>query len=153
MNFRQVFRLGVFVKGVDGILEAIGGVILFLVKPETIDRVLIFFTMSELVEDPKDIFANYLSNLVGNFSVSTQMFSAAYLMFYGIIKVVLVVSLLKNKQWAYPWAIIFLLTFITYQLYRFSHTLSGTLLVLTVIDILVVTLVWREYSIIKREAN
>ena len=36
------------------------------------------------------------------------------------VKVVLVVALLLNKLWAYPWMIVVLLMFIGYQLYRIA---------------------------------
>jgi uncharacterized membrane protein len=36
-----------------------------------------------------------------------------------VVKVFLVVALLRNKLWAYPWLIITLVVFIEYQLYRY----------------------------------
>ena len=61
------------------------------------------------------------------------------------MKVVLVVALLLNKQWAYPSMIIVLLIFIGYQLYRIALNPSAGLLALTVFDALIVVLTWREY--------
>jgi uncharacterized membrane protein len=33
-----------------------------------------------------------------------------------VVKVVLVTALLRNKLWAYPWSIVFLILFIAYQM-------------------------------------
>jgi uncharacterized membrane protein len=48
----------------------------------------------------------------------TTLFGAVYLLSHGIAKVVVVVLVLRNKLWAYPWLIGLLLAFIVYQLYR-----------------------------------
>jgi uncharacterized membrane protein len=64
---------------------------------------------------------------------------------HGAVKVVLVVALLLNKLWAYPWMIVVLLIFIGYQLYRIALHPSAGLVALTVFDGLIVLLTWREY--------
>jgi hypothetical protein len=63
-----------------------------------------------------------------------------------IVKGVLVVALLRNKLWAYPWMIAVLLLFIGYQAYRIALTPSAGLIALTVFDITIVALTVREYQ-------
>ena len=63
---------------------------------------------------------------------------------HGAVKIVLVIALLLNKLWAYPWMITVLLIFIGYQLYRIALS-SAALVVLTAFDVLIVTLTWLEY--------
>jgi uncharacterized membrane protein len=141
----QSFEAGVILKGIDGLLEIIGGALLLLVSPGTINRMIISLTQHELSEDPNDLLANYLINFAHNFSISTQLFGVIYLLSHGIIKIFLVVSLLKGKIWAFPTAIAFFTIFIIYQTYRYFLNYSVGLFFLTIFDILIVVLTWLEY--------
>jgi uncharacterized membrane protein len=73
------------------------------------------------------------------------LFGAIYLLSHGISKLVLVVLVLRNHLWAYPWLIALLLGFIGYQLYRLTVHASIGLIALTIFDALLVWLTWREY--------
>jgi uncharacterized membrane protein len=68
-----------------------------------------------------------------------------YLLSHGIIKIILVVALLQQRLWAYPWLIVFLSIFIVYQIYRLVLHLSLGLLALTLFDIFIVALTVLEY--------
>jgi uncharacterized membrane protein len=68
------------------------------------------------------------------------------LLVHGIVKVVLVLALLRNKLWAYPWLIGVLLIFIGYQVYRIVLSPALGLIALTGFDIVIVALTWREYQ-------
>jgi len=65
---------------------------------------------------------------------------------HGIVKVVLVLALLRNKLWAYPWLIGVLLIFIGYQVYRIVLSPTLGLIALTGFDIAIVALTRREYQ-------
>jgi len=77
---------------------------------------------------------------------SSVRFGAAYLISHGVVKIVLVTALLRNKLWAYPWMIAFLLAFIAYQVYRMTFAFSIGLLALTVFDVFVTWLTYLEYG-------
>ena len=62
-----------------------------------------------------------------------------------MVKVTLVIALLRNKLWAYPWMIAMLLAFIAYQVYLIVLGPSPALIALTIFDVLIVVLTWREY--------
>jgi uncharacterized membrane protein len=148
MSQRQVHRLfaaSVFIKGVDGVLETIGGILFMFVDPKALSSLVISLTAHELSEDPDDWFATTLRHLVHNLSSDTQLFVSVYLVAHGLIKIFLVAGLLREKLWAYPAALWFLGIFIFYQLYQFSHTYSLGLLALSAFDLLVAALVWLEY--------
>jgi uncharacterized membrane protein len=59
---------------------------------------------------------------------------------HGIVKVVLVLALLRNKLWAYPWLIGVLLIFIGYQAHRIVLSPTLGLIALTGIDVVIVAL-------------
>ena len=140
-----LFDIGVIAKGIDGTLEVLGGVLLFLVNPVQIHRLMRILTQHELSEDPRDVVAHYLLNSTRHLSSGTKEFAALYLLWHGAVKVGLVTGLLLKRHWAYPLAIFAFAAFVVYQLYRYSHTGSPTLLVLSAFDVVVIILTWLEY--------
>lgn len=140
----RTFLIAIILKGLDGILEVVGGLLLFVVSPATIDQLIRTLTQHELSQDPHDFIATHVLHAAGGLTGSFT-FPAAYLLSHGVVKVVLVTALLRNKLWAYPWMIVFLIAFIVYQLYRTTFAPSIGLVALTIFDVFVVWLTWREY--------
>lgn len=140
-----LFDIGAIGKGVDGVLEVIGGALLFVTPPVQIHGVVRFLTQHELSEDPHDLVATYLLNSTQDLAASAKVFAATYLLWHGIVKIALVTALLLRRQWAYPAAILAFFLFLLYQLFRYSHTRSPELLVLSVLDVLVIVLTCLEY--------
>jgi uncharacterized membrane protein len=141
----QTFEVGIILKGLDGVLEVIGGLLLLVVSPATIDRVVAGLTRHELSEDPHDLLATHLLKTAHGLTGSAVLFGAVYLLSHGVVKVILVAALLKNQLWAYPWMIGLLGVFIVYQLYRLSLQPSVGLAALTVFDAVIAWLTYREY--------
>ncbi len=140
-----LFDISVMTKGIDGTLEIIGGVLLFLLSPDQVHHIARLLTLHELREDPHDIIASYLLRSSQHLSAGAKMFGAMYLLWHGVVKVGLVTALLLRQRWAYPSAVVAFLLFLAYQLYRYSHTYSLELLALSVIDVLVIVFTWLEY--------
>src|SRR5436305_1407350 len=118
MSQQQVHRLfaaGVLIKGVDGVLETIGGILFMFVSPKALNSLVIFFTAHELSEDPDDWFATSLRHAFINLSSDTNFFVSAYLLAHRLVKVFLAAVLLRENLWAYPAAFCFLVIFILYQ--------------------------------------
>jgi uncharacterized membrane protein len=140
------FKVGLVLKGLDGILEVAGGIFLLFLSPQAIQHLARVLTAHELSEDPHDLIARYLLHTTAHLSHGTTLFGAIYLLSHGIAKIVLVALVLKDKLWAYPWLIGLLLAFIAYQLYRITAVyFSIGLTLLTVFDAFLVWLTWREY--------
>ncbi|HEV7185830.1 MAG TPA: DUF2127 domain-containing protein [Leifsonia sp.] len=143
----RVFFVSLILKGLDGVLELVGGVLLLFIKPDQIDAIVRALTQHELSEDPHDLIATTLRHWTGNLSTSASLFGAVYLLLHGLVKVVLVWAVLRDRLWAYPWMIGFLLVFIVYQGYELIVAFSWGLLLLTLFDIFIVLLTWREYGL------
>ncbi len=142
----DAFFVGIVLKGLDGVLEVLGGLILLLVSPAAINSLTQFLTQHELSEDPHDFLATHLLHAAGGLTGGSVRFGAAYLLSHGAVKIVLVAALLRNQLWAYPWMIVFLLAFIVYQVYRMILGPSLGLAGLTVFDAVVAWLTYREYQ-------
>ena len=143
----RIFAAGMWLKGIDGVLEIIGGLLLLIISPATLNRLVIISTQHELVEDPHDQIASALRQAATQFSANTQLFGSMYLIVHGLVKVGIVAGILRGYRWAYPAALGFLGLFIVYQLYRLSYHYSSGLLLLTLFDMVMVWLTWREYRI------
>jgi len=141
----RVFKLGIWIKGFDGALEVVGGVAFLLISNLRLSQVVIALTQHELVEDPHDWIATILRGAVVHLSSNTKLFGGVYLIAHGLVKLLLVVGLLRGRPWAYPAAIAFLCLFIAYQIYRLSYHYTYGLMLLTLFDIVIVALIWREY--------
>ena len=143
----RTFRVSLILKGLDGVLELIGGILLLLVTPKQIGDLARFLTQHELAQDPNDVVANSVLHMTSGLSVSASLFGAVYLLLHGLVKIVLVWAVLKNKLWAYPWMIAFLLAFIGYQTYRIFVAFSWGMVLLTAFDIFIVWITAREYRL------
>ena len=150
-SWHEFFELGIIIKGIDGILELAGGIVLFFISPDTINTVARFFIQGELSEDPKNFLANLLLHATQGL-IQTQIFASILLVVHGVIKIALVIALRRNKFWAYPTAIIIFGGFVFYQFYQLSVGYSLFLWVVTIIDIAVVGLIIHEYRYMRRRA-
>jgi uncharacterized membrane protein len=145
-----LFKISVIGKAIDGVLEVIGGVILFFVSPNQINVLLRRVTQHELSEDPHDLLAGLLVRSLQHVSSDTEVFAAFFLLWHGVVKVGLVVGLLRKYLWVYPTAIAAFGVFLAYQIYRYSHTGSVWLLALSILDVLVICLTGAEYKRLRR---
>lgn len=101
-----LFRIGVWLKGIDGALQIAIGIALFFIGPSFILRALTILTQDELVEDPHNIIASYALNSARHLSLGAEHFVAYYLLAHGILKALLVWGLLKDILWTYPISIV-----------------------------------------------
>ncbi len=146
----RLYVVGLWLKGVDGILEVLGGVLFLAVPAATLARIVAVLTQHELSEDPSDWVANHVRAFAGSFLGETKPLAGFYLLGHGGIKIILVWGgLLKGRTWAFPTALGVLGAFILYQSYRIVHRFSMVLLVLTIVDALVWLLIGREYGRMK----
>lgn len=141
-----LFLLSVWSKGIAGLVETIAGLLLLLIPQTGLNAFVIALTAPELAEDPTDRVATFLQRMVHDLSADTKLFVSGYLIIHGVIKVLLVFGLLGRRLWSYPVSLWFLGAFVAYQMYRFLFTHSLWLIALTVLDLIVAFLIWREYQ-------
>jgi len=141
----KIFELGILIKGIDGILQILGGILLMFFNQAKLNKILVMITQHELSQDPNDVVANYIFNLSKSFSLSAQHFGIIYLISHGLMKIILYLLLLNNKRGAYPIAIVSLIAFIFYQMYRYVIGNSVFMLILTLFDVVMLILTMIEY--------
>lgn len=142
-GLHEAFEITVVLKGIGALLETVLGLVLSY-SSSAVDLVRAL-AENELLDDPNDFLTTHFGSLL-NPTPETQHFGGLYLLSHGVVKLVLVGGLLRNKLWAYPASLAVFALFIVYQLVRYMRTHSIWLLLLTVLDLVVMWLIWHEYK-------
>jgi uncharacterized membrane protein len=144
------FEISLVVKGIFAFFEIAAGVALYSVDRNFLTNLILSTFHNELQTDPHDFIVNMLLHAAQALSVSTQLFIFIYLLASGLTKIVLIAGLLRGKLGYYPAAIVVFLLFVVYQLYRYILTHGLWLVILTLVDLVVICLTWREYKDMQR---
>ena len=145
-EFDRIFEVGIILKGLDGLIEVVGGVLLAFVRPEQINQVVNFFTTEDLSKNPHSFIALHLVHWSQHLTGGALAFGAIYLLAHGISKLILVVEILRNHLWAYLGLIVLTAAFIIYQTYEIYYSHSISLILLTLFDLVIIYLTSREYK-------
>ncbi len=150
-KIHKIFDFTLLLKGAHAAIEIIGGILLYIISPATIARVASFFTHGEMIEDPHDTIATFFLHTAQSLGGSSRTFAALYLLSHGIINALVVVSLWKEKLWAYPISIATLVAFMAYQIYLLTFGYSIWLVLFTILDAVIIWLVLHEYGVLKKK--
>lgn len=125
----KAFYTSIALKGIDGFFQLLVGLLLLIVPVATINE------WAHALHYDHEI------------SSHVTLYGAIYLISHGAIKLFIVIALMLQKLWAYPWMIAFLGLFIIYQLYHMVFVrFTWGFTFLTIFDIFVVWLTWLEYK-------
>jgi uncharacterized membrane protein len=150
--FDKIFEYGILIKGIDGLIELVTAIALIFLSPNRLQGLVVLATHRELAHDPNDFISNFLIHTSHQFTNSARLFFIIYLLVHAAIKLISVIGILRNKLWAYPFSLIALGALTLYQVYDIVFG-SGSVFViaLTILDILILGLIWREYKKVKKE--
>jgi uncharacterized membrane protein len=140
------YEIGIIVKGIDGTLELIGAVLLLVVPAHTIEHLAWALTHTELEQEPHNFIAEHVMHFGQHLASGSTTFAVLFLLTHGAVKVGLVTALLRQKLWAYPWALVALSLFLVYQVYVLAYKPTFGIWFLTVLDAIIIWLVWREWG-------
>lgn len=145
--FQTVYKIGVAIKGFDGLVELLAGLALWL-SPSLV-HLLLGSIVGEAGEHTGKV-AQYIADNVGrvdnDFAKSSLVFLIVFLVSHGVIKLALVYALLKQIVKAYPYALAVLGAFLVYQIYVLVMHPGVGMVVFTVLDAVIIWLVWGEYK-------
>ncbi|CAN5753468.1 DUF2127 domain-containing protein [soil metagenome] len=152
----ELFKWSVLLKGLISTGEVVVGLAL-LVVPSTLIlsgiaqlRTLAGNGMSVGSVGIYGFIAKHLLTEVGAITTGTIVFVAMYLLSRGLIKLGLIFGLLKGVLWAYPASLVVLGLFLIYQGYQIATTHSIFVIAISLFDIVVMYLIWREWRIVRR---
>lgn len=150
MSTEKLFRIAIALKGLDGALQLVGGLVLMIVPATVISGFAHAVVTRDLLGDPEGTLARHLELAAGHFAEG-RTFAVVYLVAHGLIKLGLVWALAKKVMRAYPVAAVVLSAFVVYEIFRAIHTHSLALPFFAALDVLIVVLVLREYRQLKRD--
>ncbi len=150
--YERIYKLTVAIKGFDGFVELIAGALL-LVAPSWLHWIL--GVISSESSEHHGRFMQYIAVHVAHIDVDLAkggMFVVVlFLLTHGVVKLALVWALLREILWAYPYALLVLFAFSVYQLYLcFAHPGIGMVL-FTLLDAIIIWVVWGEWQKLKYE--
>lgn len=147
--YHRLFQIGIWLKGIDGLLELGGGILFLVVSPHMLNHYVVVLTQGELSEDPGDWLCHLLRHATVHLSVDSKLAGAAYLLGNGVVKVFLATGILRGKLWCYPAAIIIISLFVLAEAGRLFVHFSFPLLIGASVDTIIVLLILHEYRRIK----
>lgn len=150
LNTHSLFKLSMIWRTFYGTLKIIFGLILLRILSVGISNISLPLFSKELLEDPNDLFIKFIELFINKVTVGTGTFIAFYLIFWGLIDAFFSFYLLRKKLWAYPVTLWLIGSFTLYEIYRYFHTFSYTLLFVILIDIVIFILIHKEYRILKK---
>ena len=143
----RVFNVSISLKGINGVLELLGGSALLFIDVGHIRELLRWISVHAVAAHQHSSMSRWIEGFADRLGADSTTFAAWYLLIHGFIKVGLVWALLRQKTWAYPWMLIVLVIFVTYQCYEIIVHFTWGMLALTVFDIFIVVLTWREWRL------
>lgn len=125
-----VFKVSIILKGLDALVEIIGGVLLLFVTPSAINHFV----------------ATFLGHSAEHFTADSILLGAIYLLSHGLIKLFIIINVLRDKYWAYPVLIVVLLASSIYQTIDIINHHSIFITLLTIFDLFVIVITWLEWQ-------
>lgn len=135
------------VKGFDGAIEILAGLVILLTGPQRIYRWVVRVTAPEIYDGSHVAAVHAIRRGAQHLATSGAHFVEFYLVVHGLLKLALVVVLLRGGgRWIFPVGALILLGFITYMIMRLSEQWSNWLLGFALFDMLTLALVLTEWA-------
>jgi uncharacterized membrane protein len=148
-----VYRVGIVLKGVDGLVEVVAGLLLWF-APGLLRSLLVPLEQIDADDRSVRIFIAHLAGRAdSDLAQGAPVLVILFLMSHGLIKLVLVYCLLKEYRWVYPYALGVLVLFALYQIYVLVRAPGLGFALLTALDLLIIWLVWREWGALRRRSD
>jgi uncharacterized membrane protein len=142
------------VKGFDGGLETLAGLVIWLTGPQRIYRWVVRVTAPELFDGSHVAAVHAIRNGAEHLATTGAHFVEFYLVVHGLLKLALVIVLLRGGgRWIFPFGTLILLGFITYMSWRLQEQWSNWLLGFALFDVFTLALVLNEWVKCTREPS
>lgn len=145
------FLVGLGMQAAIGASQLMAAIALFLGDRMGWLRDLAHMTDPGLFSHPGHGLRMSMLSAVHDFAAHKQGFWLLYLFAHGLLNLSVVVALLAKKTWAHPVSMLVLTGFVAYQLDRFRFSHAPSLILLSLFDVIVIGLVWREWQQVRAE--
>lgn len=138
------FVVTVAVKGIDGVIETLLGLLLAIAGPDKLFTFVLGFTTPELQDNPGNGFARAVQTGAAGLTHAGG-FAMFYLLVHGVLKAGIAVDLLRGKRWIFAPAVVILGGFVLYLGYRTAQHWSWWSASFALFDLLTLALVVNEW--------
>ena len=146
--FHIAYIATIAVKGFDGGLETLAGLVIWLTGPQRLYRWVVRITAPELYDGNHVKAVHAIRRGAEHLALTGGHFVVFYLLVHGVLKLTLCVVLLREGgRWVFPVGTFILTSFIAFMCYRLSEEWSNWLLGFALFDALTLALVlveWRK---------
>jgi uncharacterized membrane protein len=134
------------VKGFDGGLETLAGLVIWITGPQRLYRWVIRVTAPELYDGSHERAVHAIRSGAAHLATSGAGYIVFYLLVHGLLKLALAVVLLRGGgRWIFPVATAILCAFIAYMGVKLNENWSNWLLGFALFDALTLVLVLNEW--------
>lgn len=134
------------IKGFDGAIEILSGLVILATGPQRIYRWVVRVTAPELYDGSHVAAVHAIRRGAEHMASTGAHFVEFYLVVHGLLKLALVTVLLRGGgRWIFPVGTLILLGFISYMGWRLNERWSNWLLGFALFDVLTLTLVLIEW--------
>lgn len=151
--FDTAYKVGVGIKGFDGLVELVVGI--WLIFAPHVPHRLLQSAAQEAHEHNGTIFhfiEKQVIHLDAQITGKVLAFIIVFLIIHGVVKLVLVYCLFRKIHRVYPYALGVLLVLFGIQVSPlFRNPADVSLWLFTILDAIIIYLVWGEYQDIKEE--
>ena len=138
------FLAAIAVKGIDGVVETLLGLLIAVAGPEKLFLCVLRFTTPELQDNPADGFAKAIESGAAGLTHEGG-FAIFYLLVHGILKTGIAVNLLRGKRWIFAPSVLILAGFVLYLGYRTLQHWSWWSVSFALFDLFTLALVINEW--------
>jgi uncharacterized membrane protein len=136
----------VALKGFDGGLETLAGLVIWITGPQRLYRWAVRITAPELYDGEHVRAVHAIRRGAEHLATTGAHFVVFYLLVHGILKLGLAIVLLRGGgRWIFPVGTLILTAFIVFMSYRLSQQWSNWLLGFALFDALTLALVLNEW--------
>lgn len=138
------FLVAIAIKGLDGALETLAGLLVWISGPWRFYTYVIWTVAPELASHVGGHAARIVQHDAGQLAQSST-FVIIYLLAHGPLKLAIAIELLRGRLWIFPLASAVLLGFIVYMTVRAAEHPSAWLLAFALLDAITLALVLNEW--------
>lgn len=142
----RAYLVTIFVKGFDGALETVLGLVIAAFGPARLYAFVIHVTAPELYDNPHSRALRLIRLGADHLASGPSHFIITYLLIHGVLKLWIAVTLLRGGgRWIFPLASLILAAFIVFMSFRLSEQWSNWLLGFALFDAFTLGLVLNEW--------
>jgi uncharacterized membrane protein len=141
------FLGAITIKGIDGLIEFVAGVIIAVAGSQQVYNFAIWATAPELARHPESPAAHAIRHSAYGLTHASQRFVIVYLIAHGVLKLGLAINLFIEHMWIFPASAALLVGFITFMSARLMAHWSPWLFAFALFDAMTLALVLNEWRV------